>query len=234
VDLSAIVPLPISAADDKAAAFLPLAGEAALPRVVSALIDAVIEPGRVVVAAAQPLIDDARESLASQGFSTVSLVEVGGTGNRARCIAAALAHLDGAAFSTSHVLLHDMSQPLVSSEVRDRVVAGLHGGGGVVMPAHAVTDSVKLVDGHGSVTGTVDRSALRAVQYPRGFDVHQLAALLSRAASSEFDELAAVLAEGVRITVVDGDADGFRVELPRDLQFVEAVMGSRPPDLRGS
>lgn len=233
MDLSGIVPLPISVADRKAAAFLPLAGEAALPRVVRALLGAVTEPARVVVAAALSLIDDVRESLASAGLSPVTVVEVGAPANRVQCIAGALAYLEGEAFSTSYVLLHDISQPLMSTAVRDRVVAGLHSGG-IVVPALAVTDSVKVVDARGAVTHTVDRSALRTVQYPRGFAVDQLAQLLSGAAPEEFDELVAALRNGVPITFVDGDADGFRVELPRDTQFVEAVIATRWLDPDGS
>jgi 2-C-methyl-D-erythritol 4-phosphate cytidylyltransferase len=232
-ELSGIVPLPISVADNEAAAFLPLAGEASLPRVVHMLLGAVAELDRVVVAAAEQLVDDARENLASQSLSSVSVAAITGAATRAQCLAAALEHLESKALSTPYVLVHDISQPLASADARDRVVAGLRSGNAVVVPALPVTDSVKAVDARGSVTATLDRSMLQAVQYPRGFATDQLAQLLAQRASEEFDELEEAIHAGVPITLVEGDTDGFRTNLPRDAQFVEAVIASRPPGLRG-
>jgi 2-C-methyl-D-erythritol 4-phosphate cytidylyltransferase len=96
------------------------------------------------------------------------------------------------------------------------------------MPVLAVTDSVKAVDANGSVTGTLDRSTLRAVQYPRGFAAEHLYRLLAGRTSDEFDELDESLRTGTPITLVDGDSDAFAVELPRDAAFVEAIITCRP------
>lgn len=232
-DLSGIVPLPISVADNTAAAFLPLAGEAPLPRIVRVMLGAAAEPSHVVVAAAEPLVGEVRESLAAHDLSSVSVVAVSGAAGKAQCLSTALEYLENEALSPRFVLVHDISRPLASAVVRDRVVAGLRSGSVVVMPATPVTDSVKSVDAQGSVTGTVDRSMLRAVQYPRGFAADQLAELLSRRMSEDFDEFEAAIRAGVSITVVEGDADGFRAELPRDAQFVEAIIANRGPDLHG-
>ncbi len=60
MDVSVVVPLPISVADNTAAAFLPLVAQPPLVRIVRTLLGAVAEPGRIVVAAAEPLIDDVR------------------------------------------------------------------------------------------------------------------------------------------------------------------------------
>jgi len=98
------------------------------------------------------------------------------------------------------------------------------------MPVLAVTDSVKAVDARGAVTGTLDRSTLRTVQYPRGFAADQLSQLLAGRTSDEFDELDESLRTGTRITFVEGDADAFVVELPRDAAFVEAFIACRGTD----
>ena len=230
MELSGIVPLPISVAGNPAAAFLPLAGEAPLARVVRTVLGAVAEPGRVIVAAAEPLVDDVRAVLASQDLPPVSIVAVTGSASRAHCLDAALEYLQRASFSTRHVLIHDISCPIASAGVRDRVIAGLRSGSTVVMPALAVTDSIKAVDAHGTVTGTLDRSALRAVQFPRGFAVDQLAGLLAHRASDDFDELTAAIGTAAPITVVDGEADAFRADLPRDAEFVEAIIANRRSD----
>jgi 2-C-methyl-D-erythritol 4-phosphate cytidylyltransferase len=100
-----------------------------------------------------------------------------------------------------------------------------------VMPALPVTDSVKAVDARGSVTRTLDRATLTAVQYPRGFTVEQLSRLLARRISDEFDELDEAITAGVPITVVDGDPSAFVAELPRDTAFVEAIIACGRADL---
>jgi 2-C-methyl-D-erythritol 4-phosphate cytidylyltransferase len=86
---------------------------------------------------------------------------------------------------------------------------------------------MKVVDSRGSVTETLDRATLRTVQYPRGFAVHELAGLLARRVTEEFDEITETLRAGVPVTVVEGDPEGFRAELPGDAEFLEAVITSR-------
>jgi len=224
------VPLSTTVAENKDAAFLPLAGEAPLARIVRALLGAVAEPGRVVVAAAEALIDDVRRSLADDDVASVGVVSVADPATRAQCLTAALEYLESKTLSTRYVLLHDISQPLTPAGLQDRVVAGSRSGGTVVMPALAVTDSIKSVDVHGAVTGTLDRGLLRAVQYPRAFVVDHLRGLLAQHTSGEFDELRESLRAGVPITAVEGDPDALRAELPKDAEFVEAIIASRSQD----
>jgi len=218
-DLAAIVPLPATYVDNAVAAFGPLAGEAPLVRVVRTM------RGEAVVATAEPLADAVRESLAAHGLSVVGIAVAEGPASRAHCLAAGLQYLKD---QSRHILIHDVRRPLASEGVRDRVIAGLQAGSSVVMPTLAVTDSVKAVDASGSVTGTLDRSQLQAVQYPRGFAADQLSQLLAAPTSAEFDELDETLRTGTPITFVDGDSDGFVVELPRDAAFVEAIIACRP------
>lgn len=227
MDVSVVVPLPISVAENMAAAFLPLATVPPLVRIVRTLLDAAAEPARVLVAAAEPLVGDVRAALASESLASVSVTAVTGLASRADCLGAALECLRQASFSTTHVLVHDISSPLASAEVAERVIEGLQGGGTVVMPELAVTDSVKAIDVHGSVTATVDRSALRAIQFPRGFAIDTLAGLLAQRTSDDFDEIAAAIGAAAPITFVDGDPDAFRAELPRDAEFFEAIIASR-------
>jgi 2-C-methyl-D-erythritol 4-phosphate cytidylyltransferase len=214
-ELAAILPLPAALADN---AFVPLAGEASLVRVARAML------GAAVVAAAAPLVDRVRETLAAQGLSTVDVAAVEDPGSRAQCLLAGLRHFHDA---PQHVLIHDIRRPLAPAILRDNVIAALRAGSPAVMPMLPVTDSVKAVDAKGLVTRTLDRSALRAVQHPRGFTVDGLSALLAGRASDDFDELDEALRTGTPITLVDGDADAFVVELPRDTAYVEAIIECR-------
>jgi 2-C-methyl-D-erythritol 4-phosphate cytidylyltransferase len=214
-ELAAILPLPEVFVDN---AFAPLAGETPLIRVARTML------GAAVVSVAAPLVDRVRESLAAQGLSAFSVVAAESPGSRAQCLGAALAHFND---HLGHVLIHDVRRPLAPAGLRDRVIAALRAGSPVVMPALPVTDSMKVVDTRGSVTGTLDRSTLQAVQYPRGFTADRLAQLLAGRATDDFDELDEALRVGAPITFVDGDADAFVVELPRDTAYVEAVIAER-------
>ncbi|HYR12796.1 MAG TPA: 2-C-methyl-D-erythritol 4-phosphate cytidylyltransferase [Mycobacterium sp.] len=218
-DLAAIVPLPATFADN--AAFAPLAGEPPLARVAGTML------GAAVVAVAEPHIDAVRESLAAHGLSDVGVAVAEDPGSRAQCLAAGLQYLKDA---PRHVLIHDLRRPLAPASLRDRVISALQAGSPVVMPVLAVTDSVKAVDARGFLTGTLDRSTLRTVQYPRGFAADQLSQLLAGRTSDEFDELDESLRTGTRITFVDGDSDAFVIELPRDAAFVEAIIACRQTD----
>ncbi|MDT5054668.1 MAG: 2-C-methyl-D-erythritol 4-phosphate cytidylyltransferase [Mycobacterium sp.] len=218
-DLAAIVPLPAPFADN--AAFAPLAGEPPLARVAGTML------GAAVVAVAEPHIDAVRESLAAHGLSDVGVAVAEDPGSRAQCLAAGLQYLKDA---PRHVLIHDLRRPLAPASLRDRVISALQAGSPVVMPVLAVTDSVKAVDARGFLTGTLDRSTLRTVQYPRGFAADQLSQLLAGRTSDEFDELDESLRTGTRITFVDGDSDAFVIELPRDAAFVEAIIACRQTD----
>jgi 2-C-methyl-D-erythritol 4-phosphate cytidylyltransferase len=200
-------------------AFAPLVGESALVWIARAM------PSAAVVATAAALADRVRETLAAQGLSAIDVVAVQESGSRAQCLAAGLQRFH---HSARHVLIHDVRRPLAPESLRDRVVAALLAGSTIVMPTLAVTDSVKSVDANGFVTGTLDRSTLQTVQYPRGFAIDELSRLLARRISEDFDELDEVLRSGMPVTLVDGDSNGVAIELPRDTDYVEAIIASRP------
>ena len=128
-----------------------------------------------------------------------------------------------------HVLVHDIGWPLVDAATARRVLAALGEGAAVVAPARPVTDSIKTVDRDGMVTATLDRSELRVLQYPRGFDAQVLGRSVAVAAD-DADVLDGALRSGVRVDLVDGDAEALGVELPRDTDFLTAVIEDRRGD----
>lgn len=223
--LTAIVPVPDSITAD--AVFTPLANQPPLLSIVRILLDAT-DVASVVVAAAERHVESLRAVLTGAGLSSVNLTSADGTAGRLECLIAALDSIAAQHEPTRLVLVHDVRQPLVSALVVDRVIARLATGDPVVLPVLPVTDSVKAVDEHGTVRATVDRSTLLAVQYPRGFAVDSLRLLLTSAAADDFDEADAAMRAGMPIATVDGDAEAFVVDLPRDAPFIEAVIASRP------
>jgi 2-C-methyl-D-erythritol 4-phosphate cytidylyltransferase len=221
MELAAIVPLPATV---HAAAFAPVAGEVALVRVVRALLGPVLTSGMIVVAD-ESLVAEARSYLASAGLSTVSVITSGAPGTRRQCLAAAVEHLGGEPHPPSHVLVHDHRHPLAPVDVTERVIAGLRAGHPVVVPMLPMTDTVMVVDDRGAVVGTVDRTALRTVQYPRGFQSE----VLAQSITGDADEFVAALTAGTPIATVDGDADAFAAELPTDAPLLDAISATHHP-----
>jgi 2-C-methyl-D-erythritol 4-phosphate cytidylyltransferase len=219
---SAILPLPATA--DPAGIFAPVAGEEPLVRAVRTLLDRVAA-SRVVVAVTEPLVARVHDVLAARGWSAVAVVAVPAPGDRHQAIAAGLRYVAPERLSSAPVLVLDHRHPLVPGEVTDRVIAGLQAGHRIVVPVVSVTDSVKAVDERGAVVGTIDRTTLRAVQYPRGFTTSALAELLALGSSD--DELGAALAAGRSIVTVDGHRDAVRFTLPDDAKLLAAIITSR-------
>jgi 2-C-methyl-D-erythritol 4-phosphate cytidylyltransferase len=79
-------------------------------------------------------------------------------------------HGDGATTHGSCVLVHDAARPLVPPSVVLSVVDAVRAGHRVVVPVLPLADTVKTVDAAGRVLSTPDRSGLRVVQTPQGFD----------------------------------------------------------------
>lgn len=98
-----------------------------------------------------------------------------------------------------------------------------------------MTDTVKEVeprvdDGPEPVTGTPDRSRLRAVQTPQGFTRKVLAEAHARIAAEgegATDDAGMVERLGVDVVVVPGHEEAFKVTRPLDLVLAEAVLARR-------
>src|SRR4051794_7847707 len=151
------------------------------------------------------------------GAGKIAAAVTGGA-SRAQSVANALGCLPE---SAHFVLVHDAARPLVGEELIDRVMHGLAEGADGVVPALAVTDTVKRLRPDGSVAETFDRSTLRAVQTPQGFPVERLRAAIDGAGErlrAATDCASLVEAAGGRVICVEGDPRNLKVTTPQDLQ----------------
>ena len=147
------------------------------------------------------------------GCGKVSAVVTGGS-TRAESVRVALAEVPDEAVA---VLVHDAARPLVADAVIERVLAGLGDGFDGVVPALAISDTVKRVAGR-VVVETLDRDGLVAVQTPQAFVT---TALRAAAAAGEGTDCASLVeARGGRIRVVEGDPKLRKVTTPEDLELV--------------
>ncbi len=211
-----------------------VAGEAALVRVLRSVLTAVATD-HVVVATMPALAAGAAEQVAAAGLGTAvawASMAASAAASRRAVIRAGLDHLGIGPLTPGGVLVCDHRYPLSPGDVADRVLATLAEGYDAVVPTVPVTDTVKTVDQLGSVLTTVDRATLQTVQYPQGFTTSALWQLVevfpARTPNTEdADELDGALRAGLDVGRVAGDASAFQVELPRDAQLLEAIIGCR-------
>lgn len=199
-------------------AFVDLDGRTMLDHAVDGLLaSGVIDA--VVVAVPDGLVDRTADLLA--GRATV----VAGGAERHDSVRLALQTAVDSAGGPDFVLVHDAARPLTPPDQIRRVVAALDGGERAVIPVLPVTDTIKAVDANGVVLGTPERTGLRAVQTPQGFET----ALLCRAyeqRAAVTDDASLVENLGVPVHTVAGDPLAFKVTTPLDLRLARAVLGS--------
>jgi 2-C-methyl-D-erythritol 4-phosphate cytidylyltransferase len=110
------------------------------------------------------------------------------------------------------------------------VVAAVRAGHPAVVPGLAVVDTIKRVDASSDVEATIDRTTLRAIQTPQGF---QRSVLQRAHADVDLDESPATddagLVErlGLPVHVIPGHEEAFKVTRPFDVVIAEAVLARR-------
>jgi 2-C-methyl-D-erythritol 4-phosphate cytidylyltransferase len=169
------------------------------------------EPIAAIVAAAQPdrpvqwiLGGDTRQESVSRG------------------LAALPADADG-------VLIHDGARCLVEPELLARCAAAVRAGQAVIA-ATPVTDTIKQVDGQGTITATPDRAGLWAAQTPQGFPVERLRQAHATASAegwSVTDDAALFERLGWPVQVLQAPPSNIKLTTPFDLTIAAAVLAAR-------
>ncbi len=123
------------------------------------------------------------------------------------------------------IVVHDAARPVASDALYRAVVDAVRSGADAAIPALAVSDTLKRVDGDRVVT-TVARDELVAVQTPQAFAAAPLR--LAHADGLETsDDAAAVEASGGVVVVVAGEPTNIKITLPDDLVVARAILEQR-------
>lgn len=130
------------------------------------------------------------------------------------------------------VLVHDAARPLVPVDTVDAVIEAVRDGAPAVVPALPLADTVKEVEPHADgtpepVLATPDRARLRAVQTPQGFDHATLVRAHESVTGDVTDDASMVERLGLKVVVVPGHEEAFKVTRPLDLVLAEAVLARR-------
>jgi 2-C-methyl-D-erythritol 4-phosphate cytidylyltransferase len=217
--MSTVAVVPAAGSGERLAAgapkaFVNLGGRPMLEYVLTGLRDSGVVD-RVVVAVPPNRTDEAK--LVFGGDAVI----VAGGSDRTESVRLALAEVGDAEF----VLVHDAARPLTPPSMIVRVVHALQSGHVAVIPALPVSDTIKAVDANGVVLGTPERSGLRAVQTPQGFQTELLRRAYDRAAGLFTDDASVVEATGTPVQVVDGDPLAFKITTPTDLLLAQTLLG---------
>ncbi|MET7945349.1 2-C-methyl-D-erythritol 4-phosphate cytidylyltransferase [Micromonospora sp. NPDC005324] len=173
----------------------------------------------IVVAAPAAEVQAVREMLAPVAPVTV----VPGGAERQASVAAALAAVPA---GPTIVLVHDAARALTPPELVESVAAAVRGGRDAVIPVLPVVDTIKEVGADEVVLGTVDRSALRAVQTPQGFRRAVLSAAHAAAGDSLTDDAGLVEKQGVAVSCVPGSEYAVKITRPFDLALAEHLLAA--------
>ncbi|MEW2375952.1 2-C-methyl-D-erythritol 4-phosphate cytidylyltransferase [Micromonospora sp. DT178] len=171
----------------------------------------------IVVAAPAAEVAAVRDLLAPVAPVTV----VPGGAERQASVAAALAAVPA---GPEIVLVHDAARALTPPDLVESVAAAVRAGHDAVIPVLPVVDTIKEVGADEVVLGTVDRSALRAVQTPQGFRRAVLTAAHAAAGDPLTDDAGLVEKQGVPVSCVPGSEYALKVTRPFDLALAEHLL----------
>lgn len=208
-------------------AYVELRGKTLLERSVQAMVNSQIVDSILIV------VSPSMESHARQVLSGVDYpvrFVHGGGGERADSVWAGLQAVED---EDAVVLIHDAARALTPPGLIARVATKVLEGNPSVIPVVPVADTIKTVEDH-VVQETPDRSRLRAVQTPQGFDLAQLRRANEAYFSGQQDFLAtddASLMEwfGVPVVTVHGDPMAFKITTPIDMTLARTVVDEAEP-----
>lgn len=200
--------------------YRPVAGTAVLARTIRAFLDI-----PYVTSALPVLHADHAERYAALGLSDVRLqAPVNGGATRQASVLEGLKAL--APQRPDIVLIHDAARPFATPELVGRVVAALEQFEGA-LPVLPVTDTIKRsLDGR-QVATTEDRNQLFAAQTPQGFRFGQIFSAHMRAPTTKrqfTDDSEIAEWAGLRVAMVQGDRDNFKITHPEDFALAERLI----------
>ncbi|MEY4323667.1 MAG: hypothetical protein RL410_1448 [Actinomycetota bacterium] len=120
--------------------------------------------------------------------------------------------------TADRILIHDSQRPLTLPTTFDRVAQALNAEIGAARPSHVVVDTLKTVDSHKKITGTINRDQVQSLTSPQGF---------ARAAI-DFDGVIDTWIMPIKIDVkthyVPGDQESLKIREAEDVLLVESFL----------
>lgn len=204
--------------------FLPLLGKPALYYTLSAFESCPLI-GEIIVVSREQDRPAVRKLAENGGFSKVTAVVSGGASRGESVRNGVMAVSDSIEFFA----VHDGARPMVKPEEIANVLLAAFETKAAALGV-PVKDTIKMVDEHGCVVHTPERSALRAVQTPQVFEraLYMQALEKARRDGREYtDDCQLIEQAGGKVTIVNGSEENIKLTTPQDILLAECILKSR-------
>jgi 2-C-methyl-D-erythritol 4-phosphate cytidylyltransferase len=181
--------------------------------------------GEMIIAARKDRLDEIKAIVRDENFKTVRSIIPGGK-HRQDSVRAGLDHLSAA---TRYIAVHDAARPLITADQIELVFEQCRIYAAATL-AEPITDTLKYADTEFSVTGSVDRNQLYAMQTPQVFErrlIEDAYRSVYAENASVTDEVSAVERLGRKVILVPNQDLNFKITYPRDLALAEFVLMQR-------
>lgn len=160
-----------------------------------------------------------KEMVTSFGFKKVRKLVEGGK-ERQQSVHNALKYV-----REEIILVHDGARPFIDQEQISELTsaASLHGGAIIAVP---VKDTIKKANDR-SVTETVERSSLWAVQTPQAFRASILIHAHEKAEEESYlgtDDSSLLERIDEQVVIIEGNYDNIKITTQEDLHFADAIL----------
>ena len=179
----------------------------------------------IVVVTRAEILEQVADLCKNYDFGKVTKVLLGGKTRTE----SALAGVSAVSTKASLIGIHDGARPLVTNDLIERTIlaAREHQSAVPVIPS---TDTLKLVEEDGFVSGTLDRSRVFRVQTPQVFSAVLIKGALSNAVAKDIsltDDSTAMEAMNVKTFTVPGDTENLKLTSPEDMAVAESILRRR-------
>lgn len=179
----------------------------------------------IIVVTREEKLEHVAELVKKYELKKVSKVILGGKTRVESC----LAGVSEAHHRAELIAVHDGARPLVTQAIiRDTIRAADEFYAAV--PVVRSTDTLKLLDEKGVVSGSVDRETIFRVQTPQVFRADLIKGALTEAMKRGLpvtDDCSAMELMGIKTHTVPGDEDNIKLTTPRDMVVAEAILKDR-------
>ena len=179
----------------------------------------------IVVVTRAEILETVADLCKNYDFGKVTKVLLGGKTRTE----SALAGVSAVSTTASLIGIHDGARPLVTEDLVARTIlaAKEHRSAIPVIPS---TDTLKLVEEDGFVSGTLDRSRVFRVQTPQVFSAVLIKGALSNAVARNIsltDDSTAMEAMNVKTFTVPGETENLKLTSPEDMAVAESILRRR-------
>ncbi len=198
--------------------FRPIGGEAVLARTLRAFIDCPQIDKIVVVIHA----DDHELYKAAISESHVDVLVVNGGATRQDSTRLGLLALK--AHEPAYVMIHDGVRPFIGQDLLERIADSLTPDEGI-LPALAVSDTLKKASVDGMIAATISRDGLYAAQTPQAFPFTAILNAHEKAYADkrmDFTDDAAIAEwHGLQVRIIEGSADNTKLTWAKDIEMAD-------------